>query len=72
MKILKNSYDSEVEFDNLEDAKRYHMPDLAELPECAEYAKEIESAESLEELADVLNEYTDRFGNGSAYTVKEI
>lgn len=29
-------------------------------------------AENLEELADVLNKYTDMFDNGTEYFVKEI
>lgn len=71
-KILKNNFDHEISFEDLEKAKRHFAPDLEEFPEAEEYAKEIEDALTLEQLADVLNKYTDTFGNGSAYFVHEI
>lgn len=37
-----------------------------------EYVEEIENAKTLEELADVLNEYADIYGNGSRYSVYEF
>lgn len=37
-----------------------------------QYKEEIEEAETLEELASVLNKYTDIFDNGSEYFVKTI
>ena len=36
------------------------------------YKNEIEEAESLEELANTLNKYTDTFGDGSEVKVREI
>ena len=36
------------------------------------YKNEIEEAETLEELANTLNEYTDTFGDGSEVNVREI
>ena len=36
------------------------------------YKNEIEEAETLEELANTLNEYTDTFGDGSEVKVREI
>lgn len=72
MKELRNSVDYEARFTDLEEAKRYYVPDLDEFPEEAEYAKEILEAESMEELADVLNKYTDEFDNGSEYKVVEF
>ena len=71
MKELRNNFDTEIAFADLEEAKKYYMPDLEELPECAEYAQEIENTESLEELASVLNNHSDEF-NGISWFVKEI
>lgn len=82
MKILKNSFDADVRFDNIEEAKRYYMPSMegAEFEELdehtkqlyKEYSQEIAEAESLEELAEVLNRNTDIFENGSSFSIKEI
>lgn len=72
MKYLKNSFDYEVQFTDLEAAKKYYMPDLRELPEEREYAEEIKESDTLEELADVLNKYTDLYYNGSTFSVKII
>lgn len=72
MKELRNNVDYEAVFTNLQKAKYYYMPNLEEFSECVEYAKEIEEAESLEELAQVLNKYTDIFGDGREYVVKEF
>lgn len=71
MKELVNNVDKENNFTNLEEAKNWYMPDLEESPECEEYAREIKEAESLEELASVLNKYTDTFEDGRYHTVKE-
>lgn len=72
VKELRNKYDTEIAIESLEEAKKYVMPDLDEFPEETEYAEDIEGAESLEELADVLNKYTDLFGNGSSWFIKEF
>lgn len=72
MKILVNNVDCNAEFESLTEAKNYYKPDVEDLAECDEYAQEIEGAESLEELADVLNKYTDLFGDGRSHSVKEI
>lgn len=69
---LVNDQDSSIEFSNIEEAKRYYMPDVEEFPEEEEYATEIENADDLEELADVLNKYTDIFEDGSGWKVKRI
>lgn len=37
-----------------------------------DYKADISDADSLEDLANVLNRYTDEFGNGSSYTVAEL
>ena len=87
MKELRNSYDKENVFDDLNKAKRYYISDL-EIPcsedeylgdnyeiycsEWNEYKKELEFAESLEKLAEVLNKYTDIFSDGRNYFVKEF
>lgn len=72
MKELKNNVDYEAVFENLEEAKKYYMPNLGEFPECKEYAEEIEDSKTLEELADVLNKYTDVFSDGRNHFVKEF
>lgn len=85
MKVLKNGKDDEVMFDDLEIAKKYYMPtedpkkdeylgnDFEEYVKLYnQYKEEIEEAETLEELASVLNKYTDIFDNGSEYFVKTI
>lgn len=73
MKELVNSFDKEVSFTNLEDAKKYYQP--SEFPEYLkqwdEYKNAIKSAETLEELADALNEWSNIFDNGAVYSVKE-
>lgn len=70
MKELRNNIDRELNFDNLEEAKRYYMPNLKEFPEQKEYAKKIEVSETLEELASALNSYTDVFSDGRRHFVK--
>ena len=72
IKELRNSLDDRLYFEDLEKAKEYYMPNLNEFPECFEYAEEIQNAETLEELSNVLNKYTDVFDNGSRYYVREF
>lgn len=93
MKILKNNFDYEIEFDDLEKARKYYLPSESVIEDVQneeyyvgpstlsfesyvegffEYYEEIKNASSLEELADVLNRYTDIYDNGSYYFVKEI
>lgn len=83
---LRNKYDTEISFDNLAEAKSYFLP-KEEIPCEPEkfsgenyesfctafkaYKTEIKAANNLEELADVLNRYSDEFGNGSEYYTKE-
>lgn len=70
MESLKNNIDYEAHFTDLDKAKEYYMPDLSKFPEQEEYAKDIKSSESLYELAETLNRYSDVFGNGSEYSIK--
>lgn len=69
MRELRNNVDNEARFTDLAEAKKYYMPDLTQFPEAEEYAEEISESGTLEELADVLNKYSDDFGNGSEYKV---
>lgn len=91
MKELVNSFDKEVSFTNLEDAKKYYYPSAEDdnqtkssedflgepskfpeyLKQWDEYKNDIKSAETLEELADALNEWSNIFDNGAVYSVKE-
>lgn len=87
MKELRNKFDKEAVFTDLEKAKNYYYPEDDKACErdeytgsnyeeyCKdyeEYKEEIMKAENLEELADVLNKYTDEFNNGTEYFVEEI
>lgn len=72
MRELRNNVDHEARFTDLTKAKKYYMPESAEFPEQKEYAVEISEVESLDELADVLNKYSDLFGNGSEYRAVEF
>lgn len=72
MKELRNNIDKDTTFTDLREAKNYYAPNLEEFPECKEYTREIEGAGTLEELAKVLNKYTDTFGDGRNHTVKEF
>lgn len=72
MEMLVNNVDYEAVFADLDAAKKYYSPDLDEFPECKEYAEEIQGAEDLEELAQVLNRYTDIFSDGRYHEVKEV
>lgn len=77
MEILKNLY-SRDEFDNLEDAKKYYLPEEdfteedyigndfeSDAAAWREYRDAIKGANHMEELATILNKYTDIFGDGS-------
>lgn len=87
MKELRNNVDCDAKFCDLEEAKKYYIPQT-ELP-CAkdeysgndfdsyctqfkEYKTELSEADSLEELAIVLNKYTDIFDSGAEYKVVEF
>lgn len=74
-------------FDNLEDAKQIAIPENAldrsdfwgkdeewesYCQQFKEYQSRIADAKTLEELADALNDYTDIFGDGSTWEVKEV
>lgn len=85
MKILKNDVDYEIEYTDVYKAKRdmctiqnfcngeYIGEDYnLYKKQCNKYQREILNVYTLEELADVLNKYTDTFGNGSQWFVKEI
>lgn len=87
MKELRNSIDSDARFESLEEAKTYYYPEMdaleiresytgddfeSYLHEWESYKKGISSAKTLEDLAYVLNEYTDVFGNGSSWQVVEF
>ena len=67
MKELRNTFDIDIAFSNLEDAKSYYKDRLA----WEDYHYCVESASTLEELAEALNEYSDEL-DGSRYFVKEF
>lgn len=88
IKTLKNNYDKEIKFENLEEAKAYFLTSEEQLKELIdnyegddfEYNKErvlqreqdIKDANDLEELADVLNDYSDNYDNGSTWFVQTL
>ena len=82
---LKNKFDREISFDNLQEAKQYFYPKTEKPCEPEEYLGdnyesyckvfqaykvEIKAAGNLDELADVLNRYSDAFDKGSEYYIK--
>lgn len=82
---LRNKFDREISFDNLQDAKQYFFPKREKPCEPEEYLGDnyesyckvfqaykvkIRVARDLEELADVLNRYSDAFNNGTEYYIK--
>lgn len=87
MRELRNNVDEEVCFTELKEAKKWYLP-KDNVPctkeeylgndyegfckEFAEYKKEIEQSETLDELAEVLNRYTDTFGDGRENKVVEF
>lgn len=87
MKELKNNVDCDAKFCDLEEAKKYYMPQN-KLPcekgdylgsdfnsyceRFKEYKTELSEANSLEALAIVLNKYTDMFDSGAEYKVVEF
>lgn len=87
MRELRNSFDKEIAFESLEEAKKYYTPSnlvseredfLGTDEEYKKYCVEVEKykceileAENLGELAEVLTKWTDIFGNGSVYFVFE-
>lgn len=87
MKELRNNWDENAAFEKLEDAKNYYLP-KEEKPcekdeylgddyegfckQYEEYKEEITAAETLEELAAVLNRYTDTFEDGREHKVVEF
>lgn len=78
MNVLKNSFDKDINFYDLADAKQYYLTSEEQLIEL-DYDEnfvarnnEINNSESLEELADVLNIYSSICDNGSNWFVVEI
>ena len=86
MKELRNNFDKEVVFENLDEAKKYYLPKEDKPCEIEDYLgdnyekfcidfnsykKAIQEAADLEELVDVLNEWSDSFDNGTEYVVFE-
>ena len=83
MRII-NSVDKEVEFESLEEAKEYYYPEMEmteedytgdNFAECLkaweEYKNGIKEAGSLQDLANVLNRYSNEFDNSSRWEVVE-
>lgn len=66
------SNDPDAEFDDLEEAKNYMIPDVDfDDEDYNEYIEELKNADTLEELAHIWNTNTDRFNDGSSFDVKE-
>lgn len=89
MLILRNSKDSEIDFTNVDLAKRYYMFSKNDIDDITcgfdddDYKNDIceriknhnddlKSCVSMYDIANVLNLYTDDFGNGSIFSVDEI
>ena len=84
MKEVRNNVDKTIIFSDLGEMKKYYLPknnipcvkeeylgdDYEKFCEqYSNYKKEIEKAETLEELTDVLNRYTDIFEDGRIHKV---
>lgn len=88
MKALKNNNDSELLFFDyqLDKAKEYFIPSNNILlkddfigdnynnyvEQFKQYKSELIACNDIEELAIVLNKYTDTFGDGSNYYIKKL
>lgn len=87
MKELRNNVDREIAFTSILEAKHYYLPsgkypcskeDYLEddyeryCNQFLNYRAELEQCETLEELADILNKYTDIFSDGRINKVVEI
>lgn len=88
MLILRNSKDKEIDFTNVGLAKRYYMFSKKDIEDfscgldnvsyndyCAmvkNYNDDLNACESMWDIANTLNLYTDDFGNGSIFSVDEI
>lgn len=73
--VITNSKDSEISFANLDEAKEYYIERAykgALEPLFIDYIEELKTSESLEELVEVLNAYSDDCGDGSTFDLVEI
>lgn len=69
---IVRSNDPDAEFNDLEEAKNYMIPDVDfDDDDYNEYIEELKNADTLEELAHIWNANTDRFNDGSSFDVKE-
>lgn len=73
---LTRSTDREMKFDTLDKAKKYLIlskdHEAREDEECDAYYKELEDAETLEDFAEIWNEHTDIYEDGSRLLVKSL
>lgn len=88
MLILRNSKDHEIDFTNVDLAKRYYMFSKNDIDDITcgfdddykndicerikNYNGDLKSCESMDDIANILNLYTDELGNGSIFSVDEI
>ena len=88
MLILRNSKDNEIDFTNVDLAKRYYMFSKNDIEDftcglnydqkldlCGlikNYNNDLKTSESMYDIANILNLYTDDLGNGSIFSVDEI
>ena len=87
-KFIKNNINDEIEFNNINKAKKFIVRQKeyvannkdeyigenyeSYIEQYQDYMLEIVDADTMEELCDVLNKYTDTFGNGAQWYIKEI
>ncbi len=68
MKELRNSFDKEIAFSDLEEVKVYYGTiddNLGNDYDYVSYKTEVQNANSLDELAEILNHYTDVYEIGT-------
>ena len=72
MTYLTRSNDKEIEFDNVKNAIHYWTIPFPDDEKEKEYNAELQKCETLDQVADVWNRYTDILFDGSSLMVKEI
>ncbi len=72
MTYLTRSNDKEIEFNDVKDAIHYWSISCPEDEKEKEYNAELQNCETLDQVADVWNKYTDILFDGSPMMVKEI
>lgn len=72
-KCLVNSFDTEIAFDDVSEAKDYYRTESYDNEIEAKFNYDLNACETLEELVDVLNYYESLiFDQGATYYIDEV